>query len=333
MTAVFPLSVRAQALRVDLVNKVAQGTAPRVRLTAVQAVTGLQFELRRDDGRIVSGSRAALFAGATHDISLPGEPGTHHYEGQVRFRARGEPQESILNFDTQVAVPLQVQIDRSKIDLGARHLEARLSRPPARIEGKGFDPSGAAVIEFDQTVNDIAAGEPFKVTWPAPQGGQDIARLTLQFTDTEGFFTGIALTPWSVRIPHEEVGFATDSAVLTPSEEPKLQGSLKLIAEALGRYRSLGAIRLFVAGHSDSQGAAPYNVTLSQRRAQAIASWFRKRGLRLPISYEGFGEHAPAVVTPDNTDEPRNRRVDYILAVEEPVLKTTAFRAMWKRVP
>ncbi len=333
LTAVLPMSARAQALRVDLVNKVTQGTVPRVRLTATQAVTGLQFDLKRDDGRVVSGSRAVMAAGAIHDISLPGETGTHHFEGQVRFRARGEAQQSTLNFDTLVAAPLQVQVDRAKIDLLARRLEARLSRPPAHVSGHGFDPTGAAVVDFETIVKDTGAGDPFDVNWPAPQGGQEIARLTLQFTDTEGFFTGIALTPWSVRIAHEEVGFATDSANIAAAEEPKLVGSLKLIAEALGRYRSLGAIRLFVAGHSDSQGAAAYNVTLSQKRAQAIAAWFRKHGLRLPISYEGFGEHAPAVVTPDNTDEPRNRRVDYILAVEEPVLKATAFRATWKRVP
>ena len=80
-------------------------------------------------------------------------------------------------------------------------------------------------------------------------------------------------------------------------------------------------------------GAPAYNLALSQRRAQSIAAWFRKRGLRLPVLYEGFGELAPLVGTPDQTDEPRNRRVDYILAVEDPVLKATRHRAAWKRVP
>jgi outer membrane protein OmpA-like peptidoglycan-associated protein len=75
-------------------------------------------------------------------------------------------------------------------------------------------------------------------------------------------------------------------------------------------------------------------VKLSQRRAQAIAAWFRKRGLRIPIAFEGFGEHALAVATADDTDEPRNRRVDYILSVEEPQLKASgAFRPAWKRIP
>jgi hypothetical protein len=38
------------------------------------------------------------------------------------------------------------------------------------------------------------------------------------------------------------------------------------------------------------------------------------------------------VATPDNTDERRNRRVDYILATEDPVLKATEFQAVWKPI-
>ena len=32
----------------------------------------------------------------------------------------------------------------------------------------------------------------------------------------------------------------------------------------------------------------------------------------------GFGEDQPAVATPDETDEPANRRADYVLKVEPP---------------
>jgi len=77
-------------------------------------------------------------------------------------------------------------------------------------------------------------------------------------------------------------------------------------------------------------GAAKYNLALSLKRAQAIAAWFRKMGLALPIAFEGFGEQALRIATPDNTDEPRNRRVDYILSVEDPVLRATDFKPVWK---
>jgi outer membrane protein OmpA-like peptidoglycan-associated protein len=118
--------------------------------------------------------------------------------------------------------------------------------------------------------------------------------------------------------------------VITPSEEPKLAASLKLITEALTAHRQLQP-RLYIAGHTDTVGTPAHNLRLSQQRAQTIAAWFRNHGLRLPIFHEGFGEHALLVATPDQTDEPRNRRVDYILSADPPTLKATGFRAAWKK--
>jgi outer membrane protein OmpA-like peptidoglycan-associated protein len=79
-------------------------------------------------------------------------------------------------------------------------------------------------------------------------------------------------------------------------------------------------------------GAAKYNLGLSLKRAQSIAGCFRKNGLRIPIAFEGYGEQALRIATPDNTDEPRNRRVDYILSVEDSVLGAKDFRPVWKTI-
>ena len=53
--------------------------------------------------------------------------------------------------------------------------------------------------------------------------------------------------------------------------------------------------------------------------------------------YEGFGEEALKVATADQTDEPRNRRADYVLgaATAPPPgsLGPLAARASWKAVP
>jgi outer membrane protein OmpA-like peptidoglycan-associated protein len=152
----------------------------------------------------------------------------------------------------------------------------------------------------------------------------------VRVSDPTGAFRSYSLSPWSVYIPHEEVAFATDSAAITTAEAPKLEASLAKISDALAKHKELGGIKLYIAGHTDTVGTNKYNLALSLRRAQAIASWFRKKGLALPIAYEGFGEQALRAATPDNTDEPRNRRVDYILSVEDPVLRATDFRAAWK---
>jgi outer membrane protein OmpA-like peptidoglycan-associated protein len=104
------------------------------------------------------------------------------------------------------------------------------------------------------------------------------------------------------------------------------------VTETLGKHKNIGQAVLFIAGHTDTVGTNEHNFRLSLARAQSIANWFRRRGLAIPIAYEGFGKTSLLVKTADDVDEPRNRRVDYILAVDEPTLKTTGFRAGWKRV-
>jgi len=66
-------------------------------------------------------------------------------------------------------------------------------------------------------------------------------------------------------------------------------------------------------------------------RGSSAASWFRHNGLQISIFSEGFGESSALVKTGDNVDEPRNRRVDYILAVEPPTVKAKGHRPSWNQ--
>jgi outer membrane protein OmpA-like peptidoglycan-associated protein len=186
------------------------------------------------------------------------------------------------------------------------------------------------LLEQDQDFADRDPATPLVMMWKSLPKGTEIGRIEVKVSDGSGAYKSFALYPWSVSIPHEEVNFATNSAAIAPSEAPKLQASLERIADALAKHKDLGPIKLYVAGHSDTVGAAPYNLELSRKRAQSIAHWFRKFGLAIPIAHEGFGEFAPLVATPDNTPEARNRRVDYILSIEDPVLKATNFQPVWK---
>lgn len=229
-----------------------------------------------------------------------------------------------------LATPLKVQIDRARVDLPGRKLELRMNHPAGKVEVRISGAQGGPLL-VDETQDFTGRGpdETLVVTWPDPHG--EVARIDVRAYDAAGFWVGQALIPWSVSIPHEEVTFATDSAAIDAGQVGKLEGSYQLVSEALARHRDLGPIKLFIAGHTDTVGATAYNLQLSQRRARAIAGWFRKRGLKVPIFYEGFGESALRVATADETDEPANRRVDYILAVEEPSLRSATFRPSWKR--
>lgn len=321
----------ADSVDVQLFTKVAQGDKPRLKLVAGEAVSNVVVTLSRDDGKKFTFNVGRLAAGSWKEIGLDPAPGRHHYTGKLSAVQGGERQQSDLDFDAVVAPPLQIQIDKTKVDLGANKFEIRLSRPAGKVEFKVIGESGFPLADESRSFTGKEAGEPLEIEW-TPRKNEPVAKIEIKAYDVDDFFTGIAVMPWSVYIPHEEVNFRTDSAEIDASEKPKLDASFGKITDALTKYKELGAIKLFIAGHTDTVGNDSYNLGLSQRRAQSIGGWFRKRGLRIPIAYEGFGESAPLVRTADNVDEPRNRRVDYILAVEEPQLKSTGFRAAWKRI-
>jgi outer membrane protein OmpA-like peptidoglycan-associated protein len=228
-------------------------------------------------------------------------------------------------------VPLDLVIDKSKVDLAEHHLEVRASRDLERVTIKVVGDSGAVLADDSRDLAPQPAGKPLVVGW-SPSSDEPVARIEVFVYDVDGYYKGIAITPWAVFIPHEEVAFQFDSARIEESERPKLEASFTRVTQALATHPQL-RVALFVAGHTDTVGEASYNLRLSRLRAQAIARWFRQRGLKIPIAYEGFGESALLVRTADEVDEPRNRRVDYILSVEEPVLKSSGFRPSWNRIP
>jgi len=71
---------------------------------------------------------------------------------------------------------------------------------------------------------------------------------------------------------------------------------------------------VLVLGHSDSSGAAPANVKLSQERAQAIAAIFRLSGLqRDRLMLRGMGSEAPRAANDSVEGRALNRRVEMLV--------------------
>ncbi len=226
---------------------------------------------------------------------------------------------------------LEIQIDKAKVDLKEHRLEVRMNHVAAKVTIKVYDESGAVLADQEQEFTGRAPGSTLVVTW-TPSSDATVARIEVFAYDEDGAYKGIAIVPWAVSIPHEEVNFRRDSSDIDDAERPKLEASFVKVTEAVASHKDLGRITLFIAGHTDTVGTSTYNLQLSRARAQSIATWFRRRGLKVGIAFEGFGESALLVKTADEVDEPRNRRVDYILSVDEPVMKTTGFRPWWRRV-
>ncbi|MDP3318024.1 MAG: OmpA family protein, partial [Bosea sp. (in: a-proteobacteria)] len=105
------------------------------------------------------------------------------------------------------------------------------------------------------------------------------------------------------------VRFKYNSDVL----EPEARLNLDEFAKAL-KTPQLGASRFVVEGHTDAAGTPSYNLDLSERRAQAVVSYLRDRGVdAAKLEARGFGQTKPVVADPFAGE---NRRVETRLRAE-----------------
>src|SRR5271170_5264642 len=151
----------------------------------------------------------------------------------------------------------QITIDRAKVDLPGHKLEAKLSRACDKVRIKVVGNSGAVLAEVEKSFSGAAAGTPLPMSW-TPASEEDVAKIEVWGYDTEGYYVGIAVIPWKVSIPHEELNFETDSDVVRPGEASKLEASLQKIREVMAKHTDLGKITLFVLGHTDTVGTVEH---------------------------------------------------------------------------
>jgi outer membrane protein OmpA-like peptidoglycan-associated protein len=227
----------------------------------------------------------------------------------------------------------RVQVDKSHA-LDEHWMEIRMSRPPGKVQLTVKTEEGAIIADVQEDFAGKPANAPLVVRWDQGRD-QPTGSIQLRMYDRDEHFIDQEYSAWYVPIPHEEVNFRTDSSDVDASEVPKLDAAFGKIQEVLSKdkAREHKNLTLYIAGHTDTVGNNAYNLQLSQRRAQSLARWFRGKGVHIPIAYEGFGETVLRVQTPDNTDEVRNRRADYIIADDAPPMTGVGFKPSWKRVP
>ncbi|MFB9802126.1 OmpA family protein [Streptomonospora salina] len=104
-------------------------------------------------------------------------------------------------------------------------------------------------------------------------------------------------------------GFALDSADLAPDMRARLDS----VAELVRAYGDPDT-PITVTGHTDPTGGEDYNLDLSQRRAQAAASYLRTTlGAEFAFTVEGEGEAQPPPHGGDTYAELRRVEIDYRL--------------------
>ncbi len=325
------LSAWAQPVTFKLQNDVPGGKRPSLAISAIDRVTELELSLVRNDGLKVLERAVALNPGATIVLSIgDGAAGRAHYQGSLKLvSAAAGPWAYDLTFDTLVRGEIKVTYRRDHLDLDGKVLEFQLSRPAGRAELKVIGDDGQSLGHGAAVFSGEPAGTWLRLPWQADHSGT-VMTLELHAVGRDGLATNVRLVPWSVEIPHEEVNFPSGIAAIESSERPKLDAALARIAVAVAKAEPFVRCHLFIAGHTDTVGTRESNQHLSIARARAIALYFRQQGIKIPISYEGFGEDRLKVKTADETDERQNRRADYLLSADEPLVPGSVVK--WKAV-
>ena len=238
-----------------------------------------------------------------------------------------------------VASPRRVvTYDAEHLDLDTRTLQFKVALPATEATIVAIGEDGSELGTGAVTIAKTTAADWQTITWTQPANTRVMMlKLRVVLVDAKQGAANVELIPWSVSIDHEDVNFPTDSAAIEPGERDKLDASYAKILDVVKRSEKFMKLRLYVAGHTDTVGPNAKNLKLSLDRARAIASYFRKKGIKLPIAFAGFGEEVPRVKTPDSTDERANRRADYVIgpAAGEPPFKGpyVKVKASWKALP
>jgi outer membrane protein OmpA-like peptidoglycan-associated protein len=328
----------AEPMTFNLAGDVQSGKKPTLTITASEKITNIKIELEREDGKKFSLSHAGLAKGQTVSLAIgDGAAGKASYKGTLSAQvASGQRWTEELTFSTLVrGGPLKVTYDAEHLDLDKRTLQFKLSRAATSAELTAIGEDGTELGKGSATFK----GEPLdtwlSITWTQP-AKTNVMMLKLRVVADDGQAANVELIPWSVNVEHEDVNFNTDSAKIEATETAKLDASVTKIAAVIKRGEKFMPMRLYVAGHTDTVGPNAKNRKLSFSRAAAIATYFKKKGIKIPISVAGFGEEVLKVATGDNKDERANRRADYVIGpangappFKGPYLK---IKADWKQL-
>ncbi len=106
-----------------------------------------------------------------------------------------------------------------------------------------------------------------------------------------------------LRMP-SGITFATDSATV----QPQFQPTLNEVASVLSQYPKT---YIDIYGHTDSTGSEAYNQSLSERRAQSVASYLSGHGVQSArMATKGYGEMQPIASNETEDGRQANRRVE-----------------------
>lgn len=111
-----------------------------------------------------------------------------------------------------------------------------------------------------------------------------------------------------IQVNVQNVNFRSGSAELEPYELSRLSP----VIDTMNRHLNT---RVYVEGHTDSDGSNAYNQQLSENRAKTVALFLMNNGISSTrIQTYGYGEERPIASNSNPEGKRQNRRVTFLIS-------------------
>ena len=180
------------------------------------------------------------------------------------------------------------------------------------VEGHGFE-EGQDVFLGGDPVRGLDVLSEFEFTFRAHEdlqsGSHDlrVVRADGEQALKRSAFTVDTSRAYAGDCTVETVFFEFDEAALT-------NDSRRLLAENARCIESRGYARVRLEGHADERGSTIYNLSLGQRRADAVRKYLLNIGVGdAEVGTLSYGEEQPLEHGSDESAWSRNRRVEFVI--------------------
>lgn len=104
----------------------------------------------------------------------------------------------------------------------------------------------------------------------------------------------------------QTVNFEYDKATLTETEQKKLEGNAVWL-------KKFADVKMMIEGHCDQRGSNEYNLSLGERRANAVKRMLMKMGIASKrLSTTSYGEEKPLSNGDSEQEMAQNRRANFV---------------------
>lgn len=104
----------------------------------------------------------------------------------------------------------------------------------------------------------------------------------------------------------KSINFEYDKAALTAEAKKRIQGNADWL-------KGQDGVKMQIEGHCDSRGSIEYNLSLGERRAQAVKNYMVSLGINADrLSIISYGKEKPLSNGDSESDHQKNRRANFV---------------------